>query len=320
MQRCVCLLTGLLFSFGLWAQSDANKGQIAGTVYDPNQAVVPGAKVTIKNTGTGAVREVKTGGAGEFRAVLLDPGEYAVTVEAQGFAPAKMQGVVLNVGSALELPVLLQVGATSQTIEVTAVATSADLPAPTSIINTQAIENLPINGRRFTDFAALTPTVQIDAQRGSISFAGQRGVNGNVMVDGADYNNPFFGGTRGGERSNFIPTIPQTSIEEFQAITTGYAAEYARSTGGLLNAISKSGTNSLHGEAFYQMRPQPTAVESPFLATIPATPNAPTVGQPRERLQQFGGGAGGPIKKAKLFWFAAAGRQLSKAPLPVFFG
>src|SRR5260370_40540737 len=266
MQRFVCLLTGLLVSFGLWAQSDANKGQIAGTVYDPNQAVVPGAKVTIKNTGTGAVREVKTGGAGEFRAVLLDPGQYDVTVEAQGFAPAKMQGVVLNVGSALELPVLLQVGATSQTIEVTAVATSADLPAPTSIINTQAIENLPINGRRFTEFAALTPTVQIDAQRGSISFAGQRGVNGNVMVDGAEYNNPFFGGTRGGERSNFIPTIPQTSSEEFQAITTGYAAAYGRSTGGLLNASAKCGPNSPHGQTCYQRRPRPACPGRPFSA------------------------------------------------------
>ena len=319
MKRFVCLLTGLLFSFGLWAQSDANKGQIAGTVFDPNQAVVPGAKVTIKNTGTGAVREVKTGGAGEFRAVLLDPGQYDVTVEAQGFAPAKMQGVVLNVGSALEIPVVLQVGATSQTIEVTAVASSADLPAPQTIINTQAIENLPINGRRFTDFAALTPTVQIDPQRGSISFAGQRGINGNVMVDGADYNNPFFGGTRGGERSNFVPTIPQTSIEEFQAITTGYAAEYGRSTGGILNAISKSGTNSLHGEAFYQIRPQESAVENPFVATIRTLPNV-TVGETRERLQQFGGGVGGAVKKDKVFWFAAAERQLSKLPRQVFFG
>ena len=94
-------------------------------------------------------------------------------------------------------------------MQVTAELTGVDLPAPTTIINTQAIENLPINGRRFTDFAALTPTVQINPQRGSISFAGQRGIYGNVMVDGADYNNPFFGGTRGGERSNFVPTIPQ---------------------------------------------------------------------------------------------------------------
>src|SRR5260370_8276449 len=113
MQRCVCLLTGLLFSFGLWAQSDANKGQIAGTVYDPNQAVVPGAKVTIKNTGTGAVREVKTCGASEFRAVLLVPAQYDVTRENHGFAPAKMQGGVLNPDSALHFSPLLQLTPTT---------------------------------------------------------------------------------------------------------------------------------------------------------------------------------------------------------------
>jgi len=193
------------------------------------------------------------------------------------------------------------------------------LPAPTTIINTQAIENLPINGRRFTDFAALTPTVQINPQRGSISFAGQRGIYGNVMVDGADYNNPFFGGTRGGERSNFVPTIPQASVQEFQAIATGYSAEYGRSTGGLLNVISKSGANATHGEAFYQMRPRGASEENPLVATVRATPNV-TVGETREKLQQFGGGAGGAIIKDKMFWFAAAERQTSDLPRQVFFG
>jgi hypothetical protein len=305
--------------YALYAQADANKGQISGTVFDAKQAVVPNAKIAIKNTATGAARELTTGTEGEFRAVLLDPGTYDVTVTAPGFTPAQFEGVVVSVGSAINLPVTLQVGAAATTVVVTEALTGVDLPAPTAIIGSQAIENLPINGRRFTDFAALTPTVQIDPQRGSISFAGQRGINGNVMVDGADYNNPFFGGTRGGERSNFIPTIPQTAVQEFQAITTGYAAEYGRSTGGLLNAISKSGENDVHGEAFYQIRPQETSVENPFIATIRTTPNV-TVGETRERLQQFGGGAGGPIKKDSLFWFAAAERQLSRVPRQVFFG
>ena len=202
-------------------------------------------------------------------------------------------------------------------MEVTEALTGVDLPAPTSVISSQAIENLPINGRRFTDFAALTPTVQIDPQRGSISFAGQRGINGNVMVDGADYNNPFFGGTRGGERSNFVPTIPQTSVQEFQAITTGYAAEYGRSTGGLLNAISKSGGNDYHGEGFYQIRPRETGVENPFIPTLRTMPNV-RVGETREQLQQFGGGVGGPIKRDKLFWFLSAERQVSNVPRQVF--
>jgi hypothetical protein len=313
------VFAGLLYSFSLWAQADANKGQIAGTVFDPNQAAVPGAKVVIKNTSTGAGREVMSNEAGEFRAVLIDPGTYEVTVDKSGFSQALLKDVVVPVGTAVNLPVTLQVGTTVQTIEVSATLTNANMPAPSTVINTQAIDNLPINGRRFTDFAALTPTVQINPQRGSISFAGQRGINGNVMVDGADYNQPFFGGTRGGERSNFVPTIPQTSIQEFQAITTGYATEYGRSTGGILNAISKSGANEMHGEAFYQMRPRGAAEENPLIPTTRATPNV-TVGETREQLQQFGGGAGGAIKKDKLFWFAAAERQLSDVPRQVFFG
>ncbi len=307
MRASLCVLLVLLLPLGVWAQADANKGQIAGTVYDPNQAVVPNAKVKITNTGTGAARELTTNESGQFRAVLLDAGTYDVTVESSGFAQAVLKGVVLNVGTAVDLPVNLRLGSTTETVEVAATLVSTDMPAPSTIISTTAIQNLPINGRRFQDFAALTPTVQIDQTRGSISFAGQRGINGNVMVDGTDYNNPFFGGTRGGERSGFVFTIPQSSIQEFQAITTGYAAEYGRSTGGILNAVSKSGTNTLHGEGFYQIRHKETGLKTPFNT------------QNLETLQQFGGGAGGAIKKDKLFWFAAAERQVSSLPRTIFF-
>ena len=313
----VCLLT-LLAGMSLFGQADANKGQITGTVFDPKEAAIPNAKIHIVNITTNAARDLTSGPAGEFRAVLLDPGQYDVTVEAPGFAPTELKGVVVNVGSAVELPVILSIGTTTVTVNVTAEATGVDLPSPTTIINTEAIENLPINGRRFTDFAALTPTVQIDPQRGSISFAAQRGINGNVMMDGTDYNNPFFGGMRGGERSGYIPTVPQSAIQEFQVVTTGYGPEYGRSTGGVLNAVSKSGANEYHGEGFYQIRPRGSAQENPFIPTIRATPGL-TVGETREQLQQFGGGLGGAIKKDKLFWFAAAERQLSDVPRQVFF-
>src|SRR5712691_1980287 len=251
MKLALFVFAGLLYSFSLWAQADANKGQIAGTVFDPNQAAVPGAKVVIKNTSTGASREIMSNDAGEFRAVLVDPGTYEVTVDKSGFSQALLKDVVVPVGTAVNLPVVLQVGTTIQTIEVSATLTNADMPAPSTVINTQAIENLPINGRRFQDFATLTPTVQVDTERGQLSFLGQRGINSNVMVDGADYNNPFFGGIRGGERSNSIITVPQSSVQEFQAVTAGYTAEYGRSSGGLLNVITKSGANALHGESFY---------------------------------------------------------------------
>ena len=306
VQVVSALVLVCLFSVAAFSQANANKGQIAGTVIDPSQAAVAGAKIAIKNTSTGAVRQLTSGAGGQYQALLLDPGSYSVTVDAPGFAQAVFTGVVVNVGSAVDLTIALQVGATVQSVDVGESLLQLD-PNPSSLVNSQAIENLPINGRRFQDFAALTPTVQIDQARGSISFAGQRGINGNVMVDGTDYNNPFFGGTRGGERSGFVFTIPQSSIQEFQAVTTGYAAEYGRSTGGILNAISKSGGNTTHGEAFYQIRHKETGLQTPFLT------------QNLETLQQFGGGAGGAVKKDKLFWFAAAERQMSRLPRTIQF-
>jgi hypothetical protein len=291
----------------MWAQADANKGQIVGTVTDPQQGVITGANVRIENLATSAVRELSTDGAGAFRAVLLDPGRYRVRVEAAGFAPAQVDEVNLSVGATINLSVSLQVAGVVETIVVTAPAIDTQTVALTTTVNLNAIQNLPINGRRFTDFAALTPAVQIDPTRGSISFAGQRGINGNVMVDGADYNNPFFGGMRGGERSGFVPTVPQSSVEEFQAITTGYAAEYGRSTGGMLNVITRGGTNQVRGEAFYQIRHKETGWKTPFNT------------QNLETLQQWGGSVGGPAIRDRLFWLASAERQTSKSPREILF-
>ena len=237
-----------------WGQADANKSQLSGTVLDPAGSAVPGATLKIKNIQTGFLREATTNGEGQYRAVQLDPGSYEIVAQSTGFSPTTLQNVVLNVGSAVNLNITLQVQATTTSVDVAATLINVDLPAPSTLISNTAISDLPINGRRFQDFATLTPSVQVDPSRSQISFVGQRGINSNIMVDGADYNQPFFGGIRGGERSNSIITVPQSSVQEFQAITTGYAAEYGRSTGGILNVISKSGTNSWHGEGFYQNR------------------------------------------------------------------
>ena len=130
--------------------------------------------------------------------------------------------------------------------------------------------------------------MQVDPSRGQLSFAGQRGINANVSVDGADYNQPFFGGIRGGERSNNAFTMPLESIQEFQVVAAGYSAEFGRSTGGLVNAITKSGTNRLHGSAFYVNRNRDWAENNAFGQTA-----APT-------QQQFGGSVGGPITKDRI--------------------
>ncbi|MEZ5355193.1 MAG: carboxypeptidase regulatory-like domain-containing protein [Bryobacteraceae bacterium] len=308
MNRYFLLIPTLAAASILYAQADANKGQIAGAVFDANQALVPNAQVKIKNTATGLERELTTNAAGQYRAVLLDPGPYTITATAPGFAESSLEGLQLSVGTSIGADIVLQVQATTTVVEVGASLLSLALPAPSTTVDNKAIVNLPINGRRFQDFALLTPTVQVDPQRGQLSFAGQRGINANVMLDGADYNQPFFGGIRGGERSNSIITVPQSAIQEFQVVTTGYSAEYGRSTGGVLNTITKSGTNAIHGDAFYQIRHKELGKVDPVQAIASL-----------ETLQQYGGAIGGPITADKLFFFGAVEGQRSKTPRQVFF-
>jgi len=292
----------------LFAQVDANKGQIVGTVLDPNGAAVPNAKINVRNTATGFARDLTSNEAGQYRVVSIDPGSYTLTASSAGFAEAKIEGLVVTVGSALSLNVTLSVQATSTVIEVGESFISDVQTSPSATINSTAITNLPINGRRFQDFATLTPNVLVEPSRSQLSFAGQRGIYSNVMLDGGDYNQPFFGGIRGGERSNSIITVPQSAVQEFQVVTTGYSPEYGRSTGGIMNTITKSGANDVHGQAFWQIRPVDLSGENPVRKI-----------KPSEDLQQWGGAIGGPIKRDRLFWFGAYEQQRATIERTVFF-
>lgn len=308
MKDTLRLATLLVWSLPLlFGQADANKGQIIGTVTDPNAAVIAGAKLVLKNAGTGITRELTSNSDGTYRAVLMDPGTYEVTANSSGFAEKKISGLVLNVGSAITVNIQMSVQSTSTSVDVGETLLQDAVPVASALVNSIAITNLPINGRRFQDFVLLTPTAVVEsASRNQISFAGQRGINSNIMLDGADYNQPFFGGIRGGERSTSIITVPQSAIAEFQVLATGYSAEYGRSTGGVMNTITKSGTNDLHGDGFYQLRHRALSEFNPVVLI-----------RPSETLQQFGGSIGGPIKKNKLFWFVAAESQRSTTPRQV---
>lgn len=291
----------------LFGQADANKGQIVGTVTDPNASLISGAKVSLKNLGTGASRDLSTGSTGSYRAVLLDPGTYELSATATGFAESKITGLVLNVGATITVDVRMSLQATSTSVDVGETLLQDAVPVASTLVNSTAITNLPINGRRFQDFVLLTPNVAVEGStRNQISFAGQRGINSNIMLDGADYNQPFFGGIRGGERSTSVITVPQSAIQEFQVLSTGYSAEYGRSTGGVMNTITKSGTNEVHGDGFYQIRHRTLSERNPIFNI-----------KPSETLQQFGGSVGGPIKQNKLFWFVAAESQYSETPRQV---
>ncbi|MGI9165345.1 MAG: carboxypeptidase regulatory-like domain-containing protein [Pyrinomonadaceae bacterium] len=276
----------LVLSIGaiVMAQSQASSGQIVGTVTNPNGEVVPGATIVVTNPAIGLARTLTTGEQGDFRAVSLPPGDYTIEVTAQGFGKSTQTGYKVEVGSALTADITLGVQAVSAEVLVSAGSSveTTQVQTTTNISGTM-ISQLPINGRRFTDFVLGTPTAQIDPQRGQISLVGQRGINGNVQIDGADYNNPFFGGYRGGERAAQAMNFPQEGVREFQVVASGFNAEFGRSTGGIINVVTKSGTNDFHGAGFYLIRPAKYAHKNAFGQVA-----APT-------QKQFGGAVGGPF-------------------------
>lgn len=278
------LLVLAMCALTVMAQSQASTGQIVGTVKNPNGELVPGATLTVTNPATGLSRTLTTNDQGGFSAVNLPSGEYTLDVEAQGFGKFTQTGYKVEVGSAITADITLSVQGVTGTVLVSAGSNVETTQIQnTTNINETSISQLPINGRRFQDFVLATPTAQIDPSRGQISLAGQRGINGNVQIDGADYNNPFFGGLRGGERSNQAFTIPQGAIKEFQVVASGYNAEFGRSTGGIVNAVTKSGTNDIHGGGFYVDRSTGIAAKNAFGQVA-----APT-------QQQWGGSVGGPF-------------------------
>lgn len=308
LSTSLCLLAVALLATSADAQSQATTGEVNGRVTDAQGGVLPGASVTLTNPATGYTRTVTTGAEGYYVAPLLPPAGYDVSFDMSGLQSMKRKANV-TVGSTLTLNASLGVGGVRE--EVTVVSESPLVETTSSVrtstLDQNAIANLPINGRRFQDFITLTPTVQVDPSRGQLSFSGQRGINSNVSVDGADFNQPFFGGIRGGERSNNAFTIPQEAIQEFQVAAAGYSAEFGRSTGGLVNAITKSGTNEFRGSAFYLNRNKDWAETNAF-----GQKAAPT-------QQQFGGSVGGPLAKDKAFFFAAFEKQLFKNTRQVLF-
>jgi hypothetical protein len=325
LRRLACSLILATLALGFvparaFAQSQATTGQITGTVTDSTGAAVAGATVTAKNTETGLEQTVTSNDDGLYTIVQLPPGVYTLSATASGFSAQNHENVQVVVGRTLTVDPTLGAGGVTEEVTVTAGAVDIQTTRsePDAVLNQTAIENLPINGRRFQDFVTLTPTAQVEPSRQQISLAGQRGINANVNVDGVDYNNPFFGGIKGGERSNFAFTIPQESIREFQVVPSGYSAEFGRSTGGIVNAVTKSGTNEFHGSAFYLLRHKELASSNEFFDAVEegdptrATDDRSFTFVPTQ--QQFGGSIGGPIIADKLFFFTALEFQDIEAP------
>ena len=321
MSKILQLALATLFALSLSAlalgQSQASTGQITGVITDSNGAVVPSATVTIKNKGTGQEQTATSNDSGVYTFVLLQPGAYSVSAKSANFSDTIIDNVVINVGRSVDVNITLGVGKVAAEVTVTTDSIQATSNISDSVINESAIANTPILGRRFQDFVTLTPGAQVDPQRGQISLSGQRGINTNVSVDGVDYNQPFFGGIRGGERSNSAFTIPQESIKEFQVIAAGYSAEFGRSSGGIVNAVTKSGDNQVRGSLFYLLRHKELARKNEYITALEKDRNISVIAAPT--LKQFGGSFGGPIKKNKLFYFLAYEQQQFNASRQVVF-
>ena len=288
-------------------------GQITGVVTDSNNAVIPNATVTITNKNNNATKTTTANSDGIYQFVLLQPGVYTVKTSAANFAEQTLE-VEVQVGRTTDANFTLGVAGSTAVVEVTAEGVQTTQSNSDAVVSETAIQNLPINGRRFQDFVTLTPSAQVENSRGQISLSGQRGINGNVNVDGVDFNQTFFGGIRGGERSNQAFVIPQESIKEFQVVAAGYTAEFGRSTGGIVNAITKSGSNDVRGSLFYLWRPEQLARGNSYIDALQEQ-NLNRVGieaivAPTQH--QFGGSIGGPIVKDKLFYFGSYEQQKLK--------
>ena len=297
------VLLAVVFPVVVAAQSQATTGIIRGTVTDPSGAVVANATVALRETNTGFQRQTVTNDRGIFVASLLPLGSYEVSARAVGFNETRQTGVHLGVGETVNLNLQLAavqlqavvVEATQPVVDATRIESATRLP-------TEAVAGLPNNGRNYLNLTLLTPNVRIvqGPDGDELSIAGQKGINNNVSVDGADFNNPFFGEQRGGQRPPF--TFNLDAVQEMVVIAGGANAEFGRSSGGFVNVVTKSGTNQLHGSLHYYGK-------DGALSGQPSH-NGATFPQPDFSQHQFGFTLGGPIKRDKAFFFVAYDQQL----------
>jgi hypothetical protein len=281
-------------------------GTINGIVADANQAVIPGAAVTLTDTDTGVAHVFTTNSDGLYAAPFLLPGHYEVGASATNFGKVTEKGITLLVGQTLTINLTLKVSTATATVEVSASNEILDVEKTevSQVVDQHLIQNLPVNGRNWSDFVLMTPNVTQDGGNGLISFHGISGLYNQNYVDGANNNEMLFSEARG--RASGAPYVYSLdSIKEFQAETSNYSVEFGQAAGGQVNAITKSGTDSLHGDLFYYLRyPSMNALDpySKFQA-LHAGATSFLLTQPIHQQNQFGGSVGGPIKKDKLFYF-----------------
>jgi hypothetical protein len=302
-----------------YAQSQATTGVIQGIVTDAEQQPIPGVTVTVTNSDTGLTRTFTTDENGAFVGRLLPLGRYTVESSLVGFAPVRREGIVLNLGAVVDLPLQMQLESVSEAITVTADAPLVEVTQTVSktTIDEKAIETIPVNGRDFRDLVLLTPTATSTQPDDPIriSVAGQRGINNNVQMDGADNNSTFFGEERGGTRQPYA--FSQAAVREFVVVNSGYSAEFGRAVGAVINAVTKSGTNDFSGEVFGFFRDEALVSDQCLLENCD---DGGLIEPTDFSQQQFGFALGGPIVQNTAFFFVNAEMQLRDQPIEIAFG
>jgi hypothetical protein len=299
-------MAAVLLVFSAQGQS-TTQGVVGGTVSGPTGVALGDAEIDLTSADTGHVYQTRTDAQGGFRFLGLPPGGYEAWVTESGFARLHVDHVAVQVGRFTPLMAHLALARAQETIEVREPGATIDLssPALSTNIDETSLDELPSNSRRWSYFALLTPAVTPDQEGyGLLSFRGISVLLNNNTLDGADNNQAFFSEERGRTRAAYFAS--QASVREFQVNTSNYSAEYGRAAGGVVNTVTRSGTDHLHGSAFLFDRDNAWGARNPFTqiaqlqtdGIVTAVPVAPT-----DNRQQWGVATGGPLRADKIFWF-----------------
>lgn len=291
IMRLVCLLSlAVATAFG---QATAGQGALSGTVRDASGAAVPGARVVVSNESKGITRNLTSNDAGLFSAPGLAPAAgYSVIISKEGFQNFEAKEIQIEVGQNINVNATLGVASAATQVDVTSELPIVDTnkQGVSQVVNQKQIDELPINGRRVDSFVLLTPATTNDGAFGLISFRGIAGGN-SFLTDGNDTTNVFYNENAG--RTRISTQISQDAVQEFQVLSNGFSAEYGRAAGGVINTVTRSGTNDYHGTAYWLFRNRSLNAIDRYANGY----NAPEV------RHQAGATIGGPIKKDKLFFF-----------------
>jgi len=296
------------------AAQDSATGTIRGTVLDATGSRIPLASIVVVNTATGARHAATSDAEGNFTFDPLPPGDYSARVTALGMSPQVTPQLHVDVGGTAILEFRLTIAGVQEKVTVSGAPAMVETQpsAVSTLLDERAVNDFPLNGRRFSDLALFSPGVTQDPRsltsstNGDLSFGGIRGFQNTTLVDGLDFNNAFFGQARGRFRAPY--QLSTEVVQEFRVSTNAYGAEQGRSGGAVVNVVTKSGSNHVHGTAFYHLRDSSFGASDPFLAF-----------KPHNRQQQFGGTAGGPIKRNKIFFFAGFDQHIFHSPNVVEF-